>query len=112
VHAQGQAVAAGVDLLEQLPEPGARVAHQVQHRAEHFASQFVQAVELDQGRQHEGAAAAGIPLGASDLVHLAPLVAHGLDVALDVGLGLGVDDRADVGGEVLGAADRTRPWRP
>ncbi|MNG01058.1 hypothetical protein D3C84_840190 [compost metagenome] len=102
---QGQAVAAVVDLREQLAELGARVAHQVQHGAEHLAAQLVQAVELDQGRQHEGAAAVVGTLSAGDLVYLATLVGHGLDVLLDVGLGLGVDDRAYVGGEVLGVAD-------
>ncbi|MNU99998.1 hypothetical protein D3C71_901530 [compost metagenome] len=102
---QGQAVAAVIDLREQLTELGAGVAHQVQHWAEHLRAQLIQAVEFDQGWQHEGAAVAGALLGAGNLVHPATLVSHGLDVALYVGLGLGVDDRADVGGEVLGAAD-------
>ncbi len=105
VHAEGQAVAAGVDLVEQLVELFAWVAQHVQDRAEDFPLQLVEAFQLDQSRHHEGAASQLIRRMASLLHHAAAFAAHGRDVLVDVVLGLAVDHRADVGGQVVRVAD-------
>ncbi|VVN46094.1 hypothetical protein PS664_05840 [Pseudomonas fluorescens] len=96
VHAQGQAVAGGVDLADQLVDLFTLVAHHVQYRAEDLALQLVEAFQLDQGWHHEGAALDLFTIGNRHLVHSAAFVAHGLDVFLDACLGFGVDHRADV----------------
>ena len=70
VQAQREAVAGGVDLLQQRAQVLAAVAHQVQHGAEDFALQFTQLVQLDQRGRHKGAARGhGIRSATGDAVH-------------------------------------------
>ena len=73
VHALGQAVAGGVDLVEQLVQVLAGVAHQVQHGAEDFALQLADVVQLDQRGRHKGAGCAAGRQVAGVLVHAVAL---------------------------------------
>ena len=95
VHAKGQAIAGGVQRIEHLAQLVAAVAQHMQHRAEDFALQALDAVDLDQRRHHEMA------LGPA---FVAPHAGHGLafglhlrNVLLDLGAGVFVNHRADVG---------------
>ena len=105
VHAPGQAVAGGVDLVDQRIQPGAVIAQHVQHRAKDFALQLIQPVDLDQRRGDEGAVHLRLGQPARGLVHGVAAGAQGVDVALDAGLRGGVDHRADVGGQRRRVAD-------
>src|SRR5450830_1019132 len=104
VYAQRQAVAGSVDLADQLVDFFTLVAHHVQHWAEDLPLQLVEAFQFDQGWHHEGAALDLLAVGNRHLVHRAAFVAHGLDVLLDAGLGLGVDHRADIHRQTLRVA--------
>ncbi|MCY1425826.1 hypothetical protein D9M71_416260 [compost metagenome] len=104
MNTQGQAIAGGVDLLDQLVQVLALVAHHVQHRAEDFPLQFVEAFQFDQGGHDEGAALAFFGVGDCDLVDRAAFLTHALDVLLDASLGFGVDHRADVYRQALRVA--------
>src|SRR5690348_10808308 len=55
---EGEAVAGGIDLGNQLVELLARIAQYMQDRAKHFAFQLVDIANLDQCWRHEGAEAA------------------------------------------------------
>ncbi|CAB3925919.1 hypothetical protein LMG26858_05800 [Achromobacter anxifer] len=81
MHAKGQAVARAVDGVEQGVEFVALVAHHVQYRAEDFARQLADVVDLDDGRRDEGAVAAFAV--EFHLVHTVARGAHRLDVPLD-----------------------------
>eukprot|EP00659_Diplonema_papillatum_P018950 gene18950-biopygen19201 len=105
VHAQGQAIAGGIDLADKLVDLFALVAHHVQHRAEDLPLQFVEAFQFDQGWHHEGAALDLFAIGNRDLVNVAAFVAHGLDMFLDASLGFGVDHRADIHRQALRVAE-------
>ena len=107
MHAQRQAVTGGVDLVQHPAEVAAPVAHQVQHRAEDFAIELGETVELDQGRHDEGAMRRGIAdlgvqagVGARGTEHGAALGAHALDVSLDLRARFGIDHRPDVDREL------------
>ncbi len=112
---QRQAIAGAVDLLD---EPGqasairilgrALPAHHVQHRAEDLARQVRQAVEFDHSGRHEGAVRAGSRHRRVHrrLMHASALGAHRVDMAGDAVARLGVDHRADVGGQAVRIAHR------
>ena len=104
VHTEGQAVTAVVDLLQQLAQISTLVAHYVQYRAEDLTLHLVEAVQLNQRRQHKGAALDVVTHGAGGLEYLAAFLAHLLDVLVDIALGFCVDHRADVGAQALGVA--------
>src|SRR3990167_4614646 len=104
VHTEGQAVATVVDLLQQLAQISTLVAHYVQYRAEDLALHLVEAVQLDQRRQHKGAALDVVTNGAGGLEYLAALLAHLLDVLVDIVLGFSIDHRTDIGAQALRVA--------
>src|SRR3990167_2676157 len=104
VHTEGQTVTAVVDLLQQLAQISTLVAHYVQYRAEDLALHLVEAVQLDQGWQHIGAALDVVTHSAGGLEYLAALLAHLLDVLVDIILGFRVDHRADIGAQALRVA--------
>ena len=104
VHALGQAVAGGVDLVEQLVQVLAGVAHQVQHGAEDFALQLADVVQLDQRGRHKGAGCAAGRQVAGVLVHAVALGFELFDVLDDAGLRFGVDHRAHVHAQFGGVA--------
>ena len=98
VDAVGQRVAFLVDLFEQAVEFARAVAQDVQHRAEDFALEFVEVVEFEEdgrdvggGRRVDVVCDRGFVVRAGDGFHF-------VDVGAQVLLGLGVNDRADVGG--------------
>ena len=102
MHAEGQAVAGGVDLFDQPLQLVAVIAHHVQHRAEDLFFQLVEAVELNERRRNESTAGplAGIfAVFAHRLEDFAPFGAQRLDVALDILFGFGVNHRPDIGGQ-------------
>ncbi len=96
MHAQRQAVAGGVDLVEQVVERVALVTQHVQHRAEYLALQLAQLFDFDQRRRHEVAFALRRRVHHRGLADRATCGAHRGDVALDVGLRVGVDHRPHV----------------
>ncbi|MNS74028.1 hypothetical protein D3C72_1074910 [compost metagenome] len=103
MQAEGQAIAGGVDLVDQPVEIVALEADDMQHRPEDFALQIGQRFHLDDRRRHEGALA-----GFSSKLDLFDPVAepaHALDVLFDDALRLGGDDRADIDGKPVGTAD-------
>jgi hypothetical protein len=55
VQAEGQAIAGGVDVVDQPVEIVALVADHVQDRAEDFALEVGELFQLDDRRRHEGA---------------------------------------------------------
>ena len=107
MHAQRQAIAGGVDLLNQLRQRAARKAHHMQHWTEHLFIQLVDAVQLDQRRHNKGA---GLPLFAvlkiflHRLEHRQPFSAHRLNMTFDILFRFGIDHRADIGREPLRVA--------
>jgi len=105
VQAQGQAVAGGIDLVEQLRQGFAAVAQHVQHRAEDLTLKFAEAVQFDHGGRHKMAVPRVVqPAPAQRLLHPAPLGTQGIDVAQQAGPGFGIDHRAHVGVQLIGAA--------
>ena len=102
MHAQGQAITRGVDLLNQPVQLVAVIAHHVEHRAEDLFFQLVEAVEFDQRRWNESTAGplARIFTGfAHRLEDFAPFGAQRLNMALNVLFGFGVNNRPDIGGQ-------------
>ena len=103
VHAAGQAVAGGVDLGQQRGQGVAVVAQQMQHRAENLALQLGQVLDLDQGGGDEVAWPGGGLSRAGAIGQRLPdrpaQRTQGGNVALDAAAGLGVDHRADIGGQ-------------
>lgn len=105
VYAAGKRVAFAVDLVDDLVKFVGAVADNVQHRAEDFAGEFVQVVELEQNRQYEGGFRR-INVGSGfDFVIRLGNAFHFVDVRLQVLLRFGIDDGAYVGGELNGFAD-------
>ena len=97
VHTLGQAVAGAVDLLQGLCQLLAGIAQHMQHRAEDLALQVADLVDLDQGRCDKVAPAGiGRQRPAPDA---APFGLQRRHMALNSGLGLGIDHRADVGSQ-------------
>ncbi|GAV34483.1 hypothetical protein ROTAS13_02150 [Roseomonas sp. TAS13] len=76
----------------------------MQHGAEDLPRQRLQAVDLDDGRRHEGAMAAF--LRQRGLVHRIPGRSHRLDMRQDSVPGLAGDHRPDIGGKPLRIAGR------
>ncbi len=86
MHAKGQAVARGVNLLDQFVQLVTVVAHHVQYRAEDLF-QLVEAVELDKRRRHEGPVTpfAGVfAILTNRTVDGAAFGAHRLNMAFDI----------------------------
>ena len=111
VQAEGQAVAGGVDRIDQRVELGAPVAHHVQHRAEHLALDVGDFADFDERRGDEGAARGR--LAEFDLRHSVAAVAHRLDMRVERVARLRGDHRADVGREPPRIADlELAPSRP
>ena len=104
MQAEGEAVAGGVDRIDQPVQPRAAEAHDVQHRAEHLARQVGDIVKLDDRRRHEGAVR-GFPRQ-PDLLHRAAEAAHPIDMLRNIRLGFGGDDRADIDRQPIGPPDR------
>ena len=77
----------------------------MQHGAEDFALQLIEPLNLDQRGRDERAVRRRLGQRARGLVHGMPLGAHGVDVALDARVRLGVDHRADVDRQRGGVAD-------
>ena len=111
VHAEGQAVAGGIDSSS---APGlqvlAPVAQHVQHRPEHLAlarrrcgrSRSVSAARRCRARLRRQ----------TQLMHRMARRAHGLDVVEQALLRLRRDDRTDVGRQPVGIADRSSAIAP
>ena len=94
VHAHREAVAAGVDGVDQAVQFGCAVAQHMQDGAELLAAELGQRTDLDDRRRDEGAVRArGRQRQAGD-ARAAGL--HRGDVRFQAGARLGVDDRADV----------------
>ena len=102
VHAKGQAVAGGIDAVDQGVQRITAVAHHVQHRAEHLALQTRRAVDLDQGRCHIVAVQRAVLARGARHRHAGS--GHALDMGLDLAARFGVDHRADVGGQAIRVA--------
>ena len=97
MHAEGQAVAGGGEVGQQLVQPVAAVAQHVQHRAEHLAPDVADCVDFDDGgRVERSGSAAGWQ---RRLVHGFAGHDHAGDMGGDAGLGLGRNDRADIAGQ-------------
>ncbi len=100
VYAKRQAVTRFIDLLNQPRQVVAVVAHHVQYRAEDLFFHLIKAFQLNQ-RRHDKRA--GLPFTrisavvARGLEDFAAFGAHRLNMALDTGFGVGVDNRSDVG---------------
>ena len=102
MHAEGQAVARGVNLLDQFVQLVTVIAHHVQYRAEDLFFQLVEAVELDKRRRHEGPVTpfAGVfAILAHRLVDGAAFGAHRLNMAFDILFRFRIDNRTDIGGQ-------------
>ncbi|PAV68634.1 hypothetical protein WR25_18437 [Diploscapter pachys] len=104
VQAERQAIAGGVDPVDQPVQLGAAEADDVQHRPEHLALQLGDVGQFDDRRRDEGAVR-GVARE-RELFDAVAAVTHLRDVRVDIGLRLGGDDRADVGRQRVGAADR------
>ena len=104
VDPQRQAIAGGIDVVQQLRQLLAPVAQHMQHRPEHFAFKLGHCGNFNQRGRHKTALCGQrrAQLSAPDLAAL-PL--HGLHMALDGGQCFGVDDRAHIGGQSAGVAD-------
>ncbi|KAG1466010.1 hypothetical protein G6F57_013328 [Rhizopus arrhizus] len=103
MHAQGQAVAGGVDPVDHRVELVALPADHVQHRPEDFLVQLAQVLQLIRARCEEGAVGGFCgQLGGGDQACFA-VHAHGV-VLQDLQC-IGVDHRADVGGQQARVAD-------
>ena len=101
----GQGVAFAVDLVDQAVEFAGTVADDVQHGAEHFAFQFGQVVQFEQNRADKGGVLR-IDVGSQfDFVEGLGGRFHFFDVREQVLLRFGIDDGADVGGELHGFTD-------
>ncbi len=104
VQAEGEAVAGGVDPVDQPIQLRAAEADDVQDRAEHLALQLGNVGQFDDRRRDERAVR-----GIADERELFDAVAAGphlCDVLVDIVLRLRGDDRADIGRQGVGAADR------
>ena len=104
VQAEGEAVAGGVDPVDQPIQLRAAEADDVQDRAEHLALQLGNVGQFDDRRRDERAVR-----GIADERELFDAVAAGphlCDVLVDIVLRLCGDDRADIGRQGVGAADR------
>ena len=101
MHAEGQAVTGGVNLLHQFIQLVTVIAHHVQHRAENLFFQLVKAVEFDKRRRHEGPVVpfAGVfAILAHRLIDGAAFGAHRLNMAFDILFRFCIDNRTDIGG--------------
>ena len=107
MDAEGQTVAGGVNLLDQLIQSVTVIANHVQHRAKDLFFQLIKALELDQGRRNEGPA---LPLTRIlavfpyRLEHRAALGAQALNMAFNILFRFGIDDRTNVGGQTARVA--------
>ena len=104
VHAKRQAVARGIDAVEQRVELLAWVANDVQNRAENLAGQARGAINFDDGGGDEVAVECAVR--AFHARHFLAGVGHAGDVGLDLRTRLGVDHRAHVGVQAVGVAQR------
>src|SRR5690606_13166297 len=96
MHAEGQAVARGVDLIKQGVQLGATVTQYVQYRAEDLLLQLIEALQLDQRRHYIGAMGAFMFIDARHLMNRSALFTHVLQMPFDGFARLLVDDRADI----------------
>ena len=103
VQAEGEPIAGGVDRIDQRIEPIALVAQHMQNRAEHFALDVGDFVDLDHRRREEGSAR--VRRAEFGLRHREAAAPHRLDMPLDRIARLGRDDRADVRREPARIAD-------
>ena len=114
MHAEGQAIAGGVNLFNQLVEVVTVVAHHVQYRAKDLFFQLVEAGQFNQRWRHKGA---GLPLAGILAVFTHGLEdrtafgAHGLNVVFDICFGFRVDNRPDIGRETARVTHTTFPHR-
>ena len=102
VHAQRQAIAGGINLLNQTAQIVAGVTHNVQYRTEHLFLQFVEAFQLDKRRRDKGTALPFtriVAVFARGLEHRTTFGAHGLNMALNIGFGFLIDYRSNIGGQ-------------
>ena len=91
MHAQRQPVSRFADLLQHIGQGVALVAKNVKHRAEDFLGEFIQPLDLDQGRGDESAAAHDLVVDRHRTRYAPALGSHRLDVTLDAGARLLVD---------------------
>ncbi len=104
VHAEGQAVAGGVDAIDQRVQLLTPEADHVQHGAEDLALQALRAVDLDEGGCHIVAVEhAVLALHAGDLL---ARCGHLLYVLLDLAACRVVDHGAHIGAQAVGVAQR------
>ena len=99
-----EAVAGGIDLVQQLVQVVARIAHQVQHGAEDFALQLADMVQFNQRGRHEGALCFGSRHMVRVLEHAVALGLEFFDVLGDACLRLGINDGAHVHAQSAGVA--------
>ncbi len=102
MHAQGEAITGGIDLVDDRVELVALPADHVQHRAEYLALQLVQGLQFIGTRGEEGAV--GDRLAGRRHRNQARLAVHALGVRFQHLQRVGVDHRADVGAQQAGVA--------
>jgi hypothetical protein len=55
VHAERESVAGRINVPDQISQPAAGEAHDMQHRTKHLSFQFADATNLDQSRRYKNA---------------------------------------------------------
>ena len=103
MNAAGQAVAGGVERLDQRRQRLALEPQHMQHRAEHLAAEVGDKIDLDDRRRDESPAVAGRAERRAG--HREAASAHRFDIGVEIGLRCGADHRSDVGGKSVGRAD-------
>ena len=106
VYTKGQPKAQAVDGLQQGIHIFAGVAQHMQYGAKHLAAQILHAAHFDERRCNEMPVAAfGRQFQSRDLVAVG---AHAINIVFDIGLGLCINHRADIGCQLVGVAHAQR----
>ena len=104
VQSEGQAIAGGIDVADEILDFGAFVSKHVQYRAENLTLQNRHSIDFDDCGRHEGPIR-GVRIQAA-LFDRVSAFAHMGDMNVDGRLGVCGDDRPDIGRKPVRASDR------